>query len=75
MTSIFVSLKIPNKITIHNMAIFGQFLDLQEFYKNRELIFENSDFDLCNLLNEFFHMNQKNFEKKDQILKCYFEVP
>ena len=43
----------------NNLAIFGPFLDLQEFFKNRGLSFETSDFNLCGLLNELFHMNIK----------------
>ena len=40
----------------NNLAIFGQFLDLQEFFKNRGLIFATSDSDFRDLLEELFHM-------------------
>ena len=36
---------------------------------------QTSDSDFCDLLNELFHMNKKNFFEKNQILKSYFEVP
>ena len=39
----------------NNLAIFGQFLDLQEFFKNRGLIFATSDSDFRDLLEELFH--------------------
>ena len=58
----------------NNLAIFGPFLDLQEFFKNQGLTFKTSDSDFCDLLNELFHMNKKNFLKKNQILKSHFEV-
>ena len=59
----------------NNLAIFGPFLDFQEYFKNRGSTFETSDSGFCDLLNELFHMNKKNFLKKNQILKSYFEVP
>ena len=59
----------------NNLAIFGPFLDLQEFFKNQGLTFETSDSNVCDLLNELFHMNKKKFSKKNQIVKSYFEVP
>ena len=31
----------------NNLAIFGPFFDLEEFFKNRGLIFETSDSNLC----------------------------
>ena len=56
----------------NNLAIFGPFLDLQEFFKNRGLSFETSDYNLCGLLNELFHMNIKNFfEKKSKLQKLF----
>ena len=58
----------------NNLAIFGPFLDLQEFFKNQGLTFKTSESDFCDLLNELFHMNKKNFLKKNQILKSHFEV-
>ena len=62
---------ITNQDQGNNLAIFGPFLDLQEFFKNRGLTFETSDF---RDLNELFHMSKKK-SKKNQILKIYFEVP
>ena len=44
-----------------NLAVFGPFLDLQEFLKNRGLRFETSDSDFCDLLDELFYINEKNF--------------
>ena len=43
----------------NNLAIFDPFLDLQEFFKNQGLNLETSDSDLCDLLNELFHINKK----------------
>ena len=40
----------------YDSAIFGPFLNLQEFLKNRGLTFETSNFDFRNLLEELFHM-------------------
>ena len=58
----------------NNLAIFGPFLDLQEFFLNRGLTFETSDSDFWELLTELFHMNKKNCFEKNQILNSYFEV-
>ena len=46
-----------------NLAIFGPFLDLQEFFQNRELTVETLDLDFCDQLNEFFHTKKKNLKK------------
>ena len=51
----------------NNYAIFGPFLDLQEFFQNRGLSCETSDSDFRDLLDEFFQMNKKIFEKKIKI--------
>ena len=59
----------------NNLAIFGPFLDLQDFFLNRALSFKTSDSDFCDLLNDLFRMDKKKFRKKNQILKSYFEVP
>ena len=61
------------KIQGNNWPIFGPFLHLQEFFKNRGLSFETSNSDFCDLLNELFHMDQKNLTKK--ILKSYLWSP
>ena len=58
----------------NNLAIFGPFLDLQEFFKNRGLTFKTPDSNFCDLLNELFHMNKKIFGKKSNsqvILKSH----
>ena len=48
------------------------FLDLREFFKNRGLTSETSDFDFCGLLDKFFHMAQKHFfEKKLNFQKLF----
>ena len=52
----------------NNLAIFGPFLDFQEYFKNRGLTFETSDSDLCDVLNEFFHMNKKSTERVNTII-------
>ena len=36
---------------------------------------ETSDLDLCDLLDELFHMAEKHFFEKNQIIKSYYEVP
>ena len=46
------------------LAIFGPFLDLQEFFKNQGVTFQTSDFDFRGLLDELFHMRKKIFRKK-----------
>ena len=51
-------------------AIFGPFLDFQEFLKNRGLCFQTSDNDFCDRLNELFHMNKK-FLKKVKLQKLF----
>ena len=38
-------------------------------------MFATSDFDFCDLLDELFHMAQKIFFEKYQIVKSYFELP
>ena len=43
----------------NHLAIFGPFLDLQEFFKNRELTFETSNSNFHDLLDELFHMIKK----------------
>ena len=58
----------------NNLAIFGPFLDLQEFFKNRGLTFKTPDSNFCDLLNELFHMKKKIFGKKIKF-SSYFEVP
>ena len=40
----------------NNLAIFGPFLDIQEFFQNRGLNFETSDSDFRDLLEKVFHM-------------------
>ena len=43
----------------NNLAIFGPFLDRWDFFKNRGLTLEASDFDFCDLLDELsssYHM-------------------
>ena len=40
----------------NNLAIFGPFLDVQEFFKNRGLAFETSDSNFRDLLKELIHM-------------------
>ena len=66
-----------------NWTIFGPFSDFREFLKNWELMFETSDFDFCDLLDEFFQMAEKHiFEKikfskvilKSLILVCYSKI-
>ena len=52
----------------NNLGIFGPFLDLQEFFENRGLSFETSDFNFRHQLNEFFHMNIENIFEKLQKL-------
>ena len=49
----------------NNLAIFGPFWDLQEFFKNRRLSFETSDSDFRDLLNELFHIDGKHFFEKN----------
>ena len=34
-------------------------MDLQDFFKNRGLSFQISDYNFCDQLNELFHMNKK----------------
>ena len=51
------------------IAIFGPFLDLQEFFKNLGFSFETSDSDFCDLLNELFLKDQNFFEKKIKFSK------
>ena len=59
-----------------NLAIFGPFLDLQEYFKNLGLTFKTPDPDFCDLLNELFHMSLTHFlKKKNQIITSYFKVP
>ena len=48
----------------NNLAIFRPFLDMQEFFKNRGLMLETSEFDFCDLLDEFFYMAEKHFFEK-----------
>ena len=45
----------------NNLAIFGPFLDLQEFFKNRGLSFETSDSGFRDLLDELFRMVEEHF--------------
>ena len=42
--------------------VFVPFFDLQEFFKNQGLRFETSDSEICDLLNELLHMNNKYLE-------------
>ena len=58
----------------NNLAIFGPFLDLQEFFKNRGLTFKTPDSNFCDLLNELFH-KAEIFLETNQILTSYFKVP
>ena len=61
------------KKQINNLAIFGPFFDLQDFFKNQGLTFETSDFDFHDLLDELFHMDKKHFfEKQKQNDRSYF---
>ena len=48
--------KLNPRFLKNSLAIFGPFLDLQEFFKNRGLTFETSDSDFRDLLEELFHM-------------------
>ena len=49
---------------------FCPFWNLLDVFQNRGLTLETSDFDFCNLLDEFFHMTQKHFfEKKIKVSK------
>ena len=48
----------------NNLAILSSFLNLQEFFQNRGLMLETSNFDFCVLIDELFHMAQKYFSKK-----------
>ena len=59
----------------NNLAIFGPFLDLQKFFLNRGLSFETSDSGFCDLLDELFHMVQKNFFRKKSKLQVLFQSP
>ena len=59
------------------LAIFGPFWTF-EFFKNRGLSFETSDSDFRDLLDELFHMSEKN--RKNQMAgldldRSYFKVP
>ena len=45
----------------YNIAMFGSFSHLQEFLKKQGLLFEA---DLCDLLNEVFHLAYTHFFKK-----------
>ena len=47
----------------------------KRFLVHHGLTLETSDFDICDLLDELFHMSKKKFSKKNQIVKSYFEVP
>ena len=56
-----------------NMRI-QNFLNFENFFLNRELTLETLDFDFLDLLDELFHMVEKHFFEKNQIIKSYFEV-
>ena len=56
----------------NNLAIFGPFLDLQNFFQKSRVNIEASDFNLCDVFNKLFHLIKK-FGKNNQILKRYFE--
>ena len=56
----------------NNLAIFGLFLNLQELFLNRGLIFETSDFIFCDLPNELFHIKETFFEKKSNSQKLFW---
>ena len=58
----------------NNLIIFGPFFDLQEFLKNRGSSFKLSEYDFCNLLDEFFHIVEKHTSKK-QSYRFYLKVP
>ena len=45
----------------YNIAMFGSFSHLQEFLKKQGLLFEA---DLCDLLNEVFHLAYTHFFQK-----------
>ena len=47
----------------NDLAIFCPFLNRQEFFKNLGLSFKTSDSDFRDLLDEFFHMVEKFFQK------------
>ena len=51
----------------NNLTIFRPFFDLQEFFKNRYLSFETSDFDFRDLLEKLFHMVRKYSKEKIEI--------
>ena len=53
----------------NNLAILGLFLNLQDYFKNRGLIFETSDSIFCDLPNELFHIKKIFFEKKIKFSK------
>ena len=59
---------------LRDLAIFGPFLDLQEFLKNQGLTFETSDSDFCDVLEELFHMVNKTL-KKNKIGKFFSKSP
>ena len=42
----------------------GPFFDHQAFFKNRGSTFDTSDSDFVDLLDELFHITEKNFRKK-----------
>ena len=48
----------------NNLSIFGLFSDLQEFFLNRGLSLETSDYGFRDLLNEHFHIVVKASRKK-----------
>ena len=50
---------------------FRSIFDLQEFFENQGLRFETSDSEICDLLNELFHMNKNilNNLKKNNLNK------
>ena len=59
----------------NNIANFGPFLDLQDFFKNRDFSFETSDSGFRDLLDELFHMVKKKFLKKKSELQVLFQSP
>ena len=58
----------------NNLAIFGPFLDPQEFFKNQQLSFETLDSDFRDLLDELCHMIKK-ISKKIKIAGLISKLP
>ena len=59
----------------NNLASFGPFLDIQEFFKNRGLSFVISYSDSRDLLDELLHMVDKKISKKIKIAGTISKSP